>query len=85
MVSRSDYGGPGALANEFASSMRSALAREGLAKIRSKFASIDHVGPRWVADFLEISDREERNIVIRRVYEKIAGFLDVLGIDQWPG
>ena len=57
--------------------------REGLAKIRGKFASIDHVGPKWVADFLEISDGEEREIVVRRAYEKTAGFLDLLGIEEW--
>ena len=76
-------GGPEALAKKFASSPKNSLVREGLAKIRSKFASIDHVGPRWVADFLEIADKEEREIVIRRAYEKTAELLDLLGAKEW--
>jgi hypothetical protein len=59
------------------------LVQEGLAKIRSKFASIDHIGPKWVADFLEIADKEEREIVIRRAYEKTRGLLDRLDIKEW--
>jgi hypothetical protein len=63
--------------------MKNALVREGLAKIRGKFASIDHAGPKWIADFLEISDGEERDIVVRRAYEKTASLLDLLGIEEW--
>jgi hypothetical protein len=59
------------------------LIREGLSKIRSKFASVGHIGPKWVADFLEIADREEREIAIRRAYEKAAELLDLLGIKEW--
>jgi hypothetical protein len=76
-------GGPEALADEFAPFSKNLLVREGLAKIRSKFASIDHIGPKWVADFLEIVDRKEREIVIRRAYEKAKGLLDLLGIEEW--
>jgi hypothetical protein len=77
-------GGPEALAGEFAPTSKNLLVREGLAKIRSRFASIEHIGPKWVADFLEISDKEEREIIIRRAYEKTAGLLDLLGINEWP-
>ena len=77
-------GGPEALAGEFASSSKNPIVWEGLAKIRSKFVSIDHVGPKWVADFLEISDKEEQEIIIRRAYEKTASLLDLLGINEWP-
>jgi hypothetical protein len=59
------------------------LVQEGLTKIRSKFASIEHIGPKWVADFLEIADKEEREIVIRRAYEKTTGLLDLLDIKEW--
>ena len=76
-------GGPEALADEFASSPKNSLVEEGLAKIRSKFASIEHIGPKWVADFLEIADGEEREIVIRRAYEKTAGLLDRLDVKEW--
>ena len=77
-------GGPEAMAREFALSSKNLLVREGLAKIRSKFASIHHIGPKWVADFLEISDKEEREIIMRRAYEKTASLLDLLGINEWP-
>ena len=33
---------------------------EGLGKIRSRFATMKHVGPVWVADFMEKSNKEER-------------------------
>lgn len=76
-------GGPEALANEFAPSSNNSLVKEGLAKIRSKFASVDHVGPNWIANFLEIADREEREIIIRRAYEKATELLDLLNIREW--
>lgn len=76
-------GGPEALADEFAPSSKNLLIQEGLAKIRSKFASVDHIGPKWVADFLEIADKEEREIVIRRAYEKTMGLLELLDIKEW--
>ena len=76
-------GGPAALAEEFTPSSKNSLVREGLSKIRSKFASIDHIGPKWIVDFLEIADREEREIVIRRAYEKTAEFLDLIGAKEW--
>jgi hypothetical protein len=71
------------LADEFAPSSKHLLVQEGLTKIRSKFASIEHIGPKWVADFLEIADKEEREIVIRRAYEKTTGLLDLLDIKEW--
>jgi hypothetical protein len=76
-------GGAAALADKFGPLSKNSLVREGLGKIRSKFASVDHVGPRWVADFLEAGDREEREILARRAYEKIKEFLDLLGIEEW--
>jgi hypothetical protein len=32
---------------------------------------------------MEIADREEREIVIRRAYEKTKGLLDLLGVKEW--
>jgi len=58
---------------------------EGLEKIKSKFASIEHVGPKWVADFLEVTEKEDRDIIIRRAYEKISELLDIMKIDSWEG
>ena len=76
-------GGPEALAEKFTPSLKNSLVQEGLSKIRSKFASVGHIGPKWVADFLEISDKEERKIVIRRAYEKAAELLDLIGVKEW--
>ena len=43
------------------------LLEEGLRKIGEKFASPDHVGPKFVADFEEIRDPEELlNEILRR-------------------
>lgn len=76
-------GGLEAMAEEFGVLAKNRLVQEGLGKIRSKFATIEHVGPKWVAEFLEIDDKEERAIVIRRAYEKTARLLDLLGIQEW--
>jgi hypothetical protein len=78
-------GGVEALTEECRPFLGNALVKEGLGKIRSKFASNDHVGPKWVADFLEITDKEEREIIIRRAFEKTKRLLDLLGIEEWPG
>ncbi|MFI5341034.1 MAG: hypothetical protein ACHQ7N_14505 [Candidatus Methylomirabilales bacterium] len=71
-------GGIPALAEAFREHLAHGLVREGLAKIRRAFFSADHVGPKWVADFLEISDLEERAIIQRRAYELVATWLDSL-------
>ncbi|MBI4378427.1 MAG: hypothetical protein HY578_04955 [Nitrospinae bacterium] len=76
-------GGVQGLAAEFRSHLKNNLIIEGLEKIRSKFASIEHIGPRWVADFLEVTDKEDRDIIMRRVYEKVSELLDILGISSW--
>jgi len=68
------------LAKEFKPYIRNKLVVEGLEKIRSKFASIEYIGPKWVADFLEVADKEDRDVIIRRAYEKISELLDLLHI-----
>ncbi len=52
-------GGLAALAAACRPLLGHALVREGLGKIRTSFQSVDHVGPRWIVDFLSISDPEE--------------------------
>jgi hypothetical protein len=74
-------GGIPALAEAFRAHLGHTLVREGLSKIRKAFLSADHVGPRWVADFLEIADTEERAIIQRRAYELVTSWLDELKID----
>lgn len=76
-------GGVEGLAAEFRPHIKNKLVTEGLEKIRSKFASIEHIGPKWVADFLEVADKEDRDIIMRRAYEKINDLLNILKIGSW--
>lgn len=76
-------GGLTALAKECRPHLGNELVREGLGKIRAKFASVDHVGPRWVADFEEVTDPDERGILQRRSYEEVNQWLDMLAIEPW--
>lgn len=46
---------------------------------------MDDAGPKWVADFLDVQDREERAITQRRAYETIRAWLDQLEIGPWQG
>jgi len=76
-------GGNEKLSAEFSSFLKNKLVLEGLGKIRGKFASVKHVGPVWVADFLEITEKEDREIVMRRAFEKINELLNALRISSW--
>jgi hypothetical protein len=78
-------GGTAKLSAEFTSFKGNKLVLEGLGKIRSKFASVAHVGPTWVADFLEVTEKEDREIVMRRAYEKVTELLDMLHVSAWDG
>lgn len=78
-------GGPTELAAAFRPHLGSRLVREGLEKIRKHFFSVDHAGSKWVADFLELTDPEERAILQRRAYEVLTAWLDTLGIEPWHG
>ena|SRR6266568_3602074 len=71
------------LAEAFRPYLGERLVMEGLRKIRSKFQTVDHVGPKWVADFLEITDAGDRAIRIRDAYETVSRLLDLLGIEPW--
>lgn len=44
---------------------------------------MSEVGPKWVADFLEIVQAEERAIRVRDAYETASRLLDILEIDPW--
>jgi len=46
---------------------------------------VAHVGPTWVADFLEVTEKEDREIVMRRAYEKVTELLDMLRVSAWEG
>jgi hypothetical protein len=76
-------GGVEGLAADFKSFIKNKLVIEGLGKIRSKFASVEHIGPKWVADFLEVTEKEDRDIIMRRAYEKVNELLNLLHIGVW--
>lgn len=73
-------GGVNALAAAFSPHLGNKLVQEGLAKIKEKFASPEHVGPKWVADFDELTDEEARGIRQRDAFERVAALLSKLGI-----
>jgi len=63
--------------------VRNKLSREGLGKIKTKFAIVDGIGPTWVTDFLEIADREERARVQREAFELVTALMEKLGIEPF--
>ncbi len=69
-----------ALVQEFQPYVTHGLVQEGLRKIAEKFASPTHTGPKWVTDFEEISDPDERQRVQRDAYERVHYWLEKLGI-----
>jgi hypothetical protein len=64
-------GGREALVEEFRSHVSHSLVKEALGKIAEKFASLEHVGPVQVADFMLLDDAEEREQVQRDAFELV--------------
>ena len=56
------------------------LVKEGPKKIAGKFATLEHVGSKDVAEFDETLDAEERTIRQRDAFEKVNFLLQQLGI-----
>ena len=73
-------GGLDALAAEFRPLAEHGLVKEGLEKIAEHFASDEHVGFRFVADFEELTDPDERAIRQRDAYERASYLLNKLGV-----
>ena len=73
-------GGSKALAEEFRPHLENDLVREGLLKIAGKFSSPEHIGPKFVADFEEITDPEERALRQRDAFERVSQLLVMLGV-----
>lgn len=69
------------LAEEFRPHLDHRLVQEGLAKIKDKFASPDHVGPKWVADFDGLTDPDARAIRRPEAYERVNKLLELLRIN----
>ncbi len=72
-------GGPAALAKTFEPILDHGLVHEGLAKIRSKFTTVEDYGPTSVADFEEVTDREDRERIKRDAFEKVTELIGLLG------
>ena len=73
-------GEPEALVDVCREHIKNGLVREGFKNIGEKFASPDHVGPTFVADFEEISDPEARAATKRDAYERVQYLLQGLGL-----
>ena len=71
-------GGINNLVNEFKPYLKNHLVQEALEKIAEKFGSPEHLGPKHVADFEDISDLEERALIQRDAYERINALISQL-------
>ena len=76
-------GGKEELAKALRPHITNKLVLEGLSKIRGKFKDVDSLGPVNVAEFMEITDSDERETIKRDAFEQVAGLLDALGIDPF--
>jgi hypothetical protein len=65
-----------AITKLIAADLEHGLVQEGLANIELKFATVDHWGPKAVAEFQEIEDDEERARVQRRAFETAQNLLE---------
>lgn len=73
---------PDALVRLFQPHIQYGLVREGLEKLAEKFASPNHIGPNFVADFEDIEDEDEREILKRDVFERMDYLLRSLGFSN---
>lgn len=73
-------GGIGLLVEKFRPHVGQGLVQEGLEKIAAKFASPEHSGPAFVADFDELIDPESRAIRQRDAYERVHYLLHQLRV-----
>ncbi|GMQ75832.1 MAG: hypothetical protein BMS9Abin01_1092 [Gammaproteobacteria bacterium] len=73
-------GAPDTILDAFGPYVENKLVKEGLECIGEKFASPDHVGPKHVADFLEIGNSADREQLQRDAYERAAHVLENLGL-----
>lgn len=73
-------GGVDALVEELRPHVGHGLVKEGLLKIAEHFASVKNVGPKFVADFEELADMEQRDIRERDAYERVNHLLKNLRI-----
>jgi len=79
LLSKHYKGGPTSLAEEVAALGRNRVVQEALVGIRKRFSRVDGAGPTAVADFMEITDRDERELVMRDAFEVVNILLGKLG------
>jgi hypothetical protein len=68
------------IVEEFQGFLDHELVREGLQRLAMCFSSVNSEGPRFVADFMEIQDTEERQRLQRDAYEHVDYLLERLGL-----
>ena len=76
-------GGIQAFAKEFLPLKENKLAVDGLVKIRSKFSTIDSMGPSSVVAFEEVADKEEQDRLKRDAFEQVNALLNILEIESF--
>lgn len=74
-------GGLDALTQAFRPHISHGLVREGLHNLATKFESPDHVGPKFVADFEDLTDPDARALRQRDAFERVAYLLRALGLE----
>lgn len=73
-------GGIKTIAEKISPIANNTLLQEGFGKIKAKFETVNSIGPNFVADFLEISEPEEKEIKKREAFELINALMDEIGI-----
>lgn len=73
-------GGLEAIVDAFRPHASHGLVLEGLENLDEKFASPEHVGPAFVADFDGITDEDDRALRRRDAYERVSYLLTQLGV-----
>lgn len=72
------HGGVKKLAEEFSGLTQLQIVGNMKQKLQEKFASADHAGPKDVADFLDLLDEDDADIVKRDVFEQIQALLALI-------
>ena len=69
------------LAAEFNPHLKNGLIQEGLGKLAKNFKTVEHTGPKFVADFEEITDEEDRQQIERDAFERVDNLLKKLNVE----
>lgn len=66
------------LAKEFRTVKDKTIVLRMVEKLKGKFASVEHAGPKDVSDFLDLEDEEDIEIIRRDAYEQVQALLELL-------